>query len=106
MCENEFVFDLIHETTGCICIKCNKLYYPYHDPFIVIKTTKYITFEFCKECLKIFNKCEMCQRFFNEPWDIVYTDNNFNSMKCKCCFNRLSNKKYKCLLLTCKNCYK
>lgn len=83
-----FVFDLIHETTGCICIKCNNKYYPYNDPFIEIidsKSNKSITYEMCLDCVKLYfnRRCKKCNLLLDEPWDKVSVDFETNTVVCQ-----------------------
>ena len=53
----QFNFDIIHGITGCKCIKCFNLYFPYNDPFVEIidsNTDRIITYELCLGCIKSF----------------------------------------------------
>ena len=109
--EKQFVFDIIHETIGCKCIKCFNKYGSYNDPFIEVidcVTNKKITFELCYDCIKtLLNvKCQICDRLLDEPWEQIYIDLISNMIKCRCCHN-VSDKNYKkCTLQICKICSK
>ena len=68
------------------CIFCNE-YYPYTREFFLeirdINDDKMITEDLCYNCLHTLEKCSKCERKIEEPYEIIYTQNQKSICK-KC----------------------